>query len=125
MSQDRTILVTGGAGFIGVNAAEVFINHGWHVILLDNLSRKGTDINRKYLLQKYPTECDFVHADVRYNPYRLLRAVESCQVVLHLAAQVSVTTSVVNPREDFDINAGGTFNLLEAVREAGNRPLVI
>ena len=125
MPTKKTILVTGGAGFIGVNAAEAFIQDGWHVILLDNLSRKGTDLNLQYLLGRYAGECEFVHADVRSDPYRLLRAVESCEVVLHLAAQVAVTTSVVNPREDFDINARGTFNVLEAVREAGNRPLFI
>ena len=122
---DRTVVITGGVGFIGVNAAEAFIRDGWHVILFDNLSRKGTDLNLRYLRQKYPTQCEFVLGDVRYDPFTLLRAVGRAELVLHLAAQVAVTTSIVRPIEDFEINARGTFNVLEAVRESGNKPLVI
>ena len=122
---NRTVLITGGAGFIGVNAAEAFIREGWHVILFDNLSRKGTDLNLRYLRQKYPTECEFVQGDVRYDSFSLLHAVGRAEMVLHLAAQVAVTTSIVRPVEDFQINAHGTFNVLEAVRESGNKPLVI
>jgi len=108
-----------------VNAAEAFIRDGWHVILFDNLSRKGTDLNLRYLQQKFPSECEFVPGDVRFDHFPLLHAVGRAEVVLHLAAQVAVTTSITRPVEDFEINARGTFNVLEAVRESGNKPLVI
>ncbi len=121
----KTVVITGGAGFIGVNAAESLIRDGWYVVLFDNLSRKGTDLNLRYLRQKYPDQCEFVLGDVRYDHYGLLNTVGRADLVLHLAAQVAVTTSITRPIEDFDINARGTFNLLEAVRESGNKPLVI
>jgi len=121
----KTIVITGGAGFIGVNAAESFIREGWYVILLDNLSGKGTDLNLRYLQRKYSSQCEFVQADIRYDSFSLLRAVDRAELVLHLAAQVAVTTSIIRPIEDFEINARGTFNVLEAVRESGNRPMVI
>jgi CDP-paratose 2-epimerase len=121
----RTVVITGGAGFIGVNAAEAFIRDGWHVIVFDNLSRKGSDLNRRYLEQMFPTHCEFVLGDVRYDSFSLLHALERAELVLHLAAQVAVTTSIVHPIEDFEINARGSFNVLEAVRESGNKPLVI
>jgi CDP-paratose 2-epimerase len=123
--QTRTAVITGGAGFIGVNAAEAFIRDGWHVILFDNLSRKGTDLNLRYLRQRFPADCEFVLGDVRYDYFSLLRAVGRAELVLHLAAQVAVTTSVARPIEDFEINARGTFNVLEAIRESGNEPLLI
>ena len=118
-------MITGGAGFIGVNAAEAFIRDGWRVILFDNLSRKGTELNLRYLRQKYPAECEFVLGDTRYDYFSLLHTVARAELVLHLAAQVAVTTSIVRPIEDFEINARGSFNVLEAVRESGNKPLVI
>lgn len=121
----KTVLITGGAGFIGVNAAEAFIRDGWHVIIFDNLWRKGTDLNLRYLRQKFPTDCDFIQGDVRYDSISLLHAVARAELVLHLAAQVAVTTSIVRPIEDFEINARGSFNVMEAVRESGNKPLVI
>ena len=93
----RTVVVTGGAGFIGVNAAEAFIRDGWHVILFDNLSRKGTDLNLRYLQQSFPTECEFVLGDIRYDYFPLLHAVGRAELVLHLAAQVAVTTSMFAP----------------------------
>ena len=121
----RTAVITGGAGFIGVNAAEAFIRDGWKVIVFDNLSRKGTDLNLRYLQQKFPAQVEFIAGDVRYDCFPLLHAVRRAELVLHLAAQVAVTTSIVRPVEDFEINARGAFNVLEAVREAGNKPLVI
>ncbi len=121
----KTVVITGGAGFIGVNAAESFIRDGWHVVLFDNLWRKGTDLNLRYLRQNYPDQCEFVLGDVRYDYYSLLQTMGRADLVLHLAAQVAVTTSITRPVEDFEINARGTFNMLEAVRESGNKPLVI
>ena len=111
----KTILITGGAGFIGVNSASKFAAKGWNVVILDNLSRKGAKLNLEWVQQQYSIE--FSHVDIR-EPKELNRVLKTYKpdVLLHLAAQVAVTTSVTNPREDFDINALGTFNLLEAVR---------
>jgi CDP-paratose 2-epimerase len=111
-----SILVTGGAGFIGVNSARYFADRGWKVTILDNLSRKGTEKNLQWL-QTLCSGINFYHVDIRN--YESLSSVVNEQkpdMILHLAAQVAVTTSYKDPREDFDINALGSFNVLEAVR---------
>ncbi len=112
----KKILITGSAGFIGVNSAIHFANNSWQVIALDNLSRPGAEDNLNWLNQQAKVE--FIKADIRDSD-SIERIVKTHQpdVLLHLAAQVAVTTSVVNPREDFQINALGTFNLLEAIRQ--------
>src|SRR6266850_3295602 len=112
----RRILITGGAGFLGVNAAVRMIDDGWHVTLLDNLSRPGTERNLRWLLTEYPTETTFVKEDVR-NSSGLNDHVKGQDAILHLAGQVAVTTSLVDPVTDFDVNARGTLNLLEATRK--------
>lgn len=112
---ERRVLITGGAGFLGVNTAAHMIKHGWHATLLDNLSRPGTERNLKWLLTRYPTRTTFVKEDVR-NAGALAEHVKDQDAILHLAAQVAVTTSLVDPDSDFDVNARGTLNLLEAVR---------
>ena len=110
------ILITGGAGFIGCNSADHFLKQGHEVVLYDNLSRKGGPSNVEWLRQHHGDRLRLIQADVRtYDP--LAAAVAGTDVVLHLASQVAVTTSVENPREDFEINALGTFNVLEAVRQ--------
>jgi len=114
-SHGRRILITGGAGFLGINAAAHLIKDGWHVTLLDNLSRPGTERNLKWLLTRHPDRTTFVKEDVR-NAAALAAHVTDQDAVLHLAAQVAVTTSLVDPSTDFDINARGTVNVLEAVR---------
>ena len=110
-----SILITGGAGFIGVNSAHHFASRGWQVTIADNLSRRGTEDNLAWLQSR--AHVAFHRVDVRDAAAiaNVVRAVQP-DVVLHLAAQVAVTTSVTNPREDFEINALGTFNVLEAVR---------
>lgn len=111
----KRVLITGGAGFVGCNAAHYFGERNWSVTVLDNLSRAGTDKNLEWL--KGETEFDFAKADVRDR-----RAVDEIvssgkfEAVIHLAAQVAVTTSVTDPRADFEANALGTFNMLDAVR---------
>jgi CDP-paratose 2-epimerase len=112
----KSILITGGAGFIGVNSADHFARKGWDVAVLDNLSRRGGEDNLRWLRERTPVR--FERADVR-DAAACERVVAGTrpEVVLHLAAQVAVTTSVTNPREDFEINALGTFNMLEAVRK--------
>jgi CDP-paratose 2-epimerase len=111
------ILITGVAGFIGTNAAAAFMDDGWHVVGCDNLSRPGCARNLEWLRGKQGT-FTFVHVDIRsaQNVMDLVRDHRDVQAVLHLAGQVAVTTSVVDPRTDFEINALGTLNLLESVR---------
>jgi CDP-paratose 2-epimerase len=112
---DRRALISGGAGFLGINAAHHLIKQGWHVTILDNLSRPGTERNLKWLLTRFPNRLTFVKEDVR-NAAALPPHVRDQDAVLHLAAQVAVTTSLVDPETDFDVNARGTLNMLEAVR---------
>ncbi|MBI4114348.1 MAG: GDP-mannose 4,6-dehydratase [Candidatus Niyogibacteria bacterium] len=119
------ILITGGAGFIGINTAAHFIRRGWQVTLLDNLSRKGTDINLKWLSREHQKHFSFIKADVRYDQKVLDREVARHDAVIHLAAQVAVTTSIADPRADFEINILGTFNVLEAARKAKTPPVVL
>ena len=111
----KSILITGGAGFIGVNAARHFHQRGWAVTILDNLSRPGASDNLDWLRRQQ--QARFEHADVRdfHVMERIINELRP-SAVLHLAAQVAVTTSVTNPREDFENNALGTFNVLDAVR---------
>lgn len=119
------ILVTGGAGFIGCNIAKSYLDKGWEVAVLDNLSRKGTQANLDWL--KSLGKIEFHHEDIR-NYEGIKKAIAKSgkiDIIHHMAAQVAVTTSVTDPRSDFDINALGTFNLLEAVRALGIDPVII
>jgi CDP-paratose 2-epimerase len=109
------ILITGGCGFIGCNAAARFATLGHRTTLLDNLSRPCTDLNLAWLQQQ--AQFNFVNADVRdARAVNELMREGRFDVVLHLAAQVAVTTSVKDPLNDFQINACGTFNVLDALR---------
>src|SRR5258708_1485596 len=114
-ARERRVLITGGAGFLGVNAAVRLIADGWHVTLLDNLSRPGTERNLKWLITKHPARTTFVKEDVR-NAFALPQHVKNQDAILHLAGQVAVTTSLLDPITDFEVNAAGTLNVLEAVR---------
>ena len=109
------IFITGGAGFIGVNSADHFLRQGHEVVVFDNLSRRGGPANLAWLQDNHNGRLTFIQGDIR-NYDALAAAIGGAEVVLHLASQVAVTTSVQNPREDFEINALGTFNVLEAVR---------
>ncbi len=111
----KHVLITGGAGFIGCNAARYFGQRNWQVTVLDNLSRVGTESNLTWL--KDETEFEFAKVDVR-DTAAVNKVVSETKpdAIIHLAAQVAVTTSVTDPRMDFDVNALGTFNLLDAVR---------
>jgi CDP-paratose 2-epimerase len=117
------ILITGGAGFIGSHLAEHFARLGHRIAIFDNLSRRGTEHNLAYLKEKIPN-LEFLRGEVR-DAAAIAAAARGREAVFHLAAQVAVTTSVVNPREDFEINALGTFNTLEAARNAGTNPIFI
>jgi len=119
-------IVTGGAGFIGSNTALRLLESGHKVVVLDNLSRAGSPRNLEWL-QEAGGDLEFIRQDVRdfEGLRRALKPHCSAEVVLHFAAQVAVTTSVTDPRQDFEINALGTFNLLEALRAEQMEPTVL
>jgi CDP-paratose 2-epimerase len=109
------VLITGGAGFIGSNAARRFRALGHEVVLFDNLSRPAARYNLRWLQGLHP-DVRFIQGDVRNENDLRIVGEESFDAILHLAAQVAVTTSIVDPVEDWGANALGTFRLLEAVR---------
>jgi CDP-paratose 2-epimerase len=119
------VLITGGAGFIGVNLAHHLLNQGYKVIIYDNLSRPGVEMNLEWLLENNDKNNIWVElADVR-NYYSLKKVVEHATMVFHLAAQVAVTTSLEDPLHDFEVNLRGTFNILEAIRNSTHQPPII
>ncbi len=109
-------MITGGAGFIGVNAAARLLRMGYDVGVLDDLSRPGARENLQWLQGQGKFEFHRVDVTNAEDVESAFRAGSAADVVLHLAAQVAVTTSVVDPRRDFQVNALGTFNVLEVVR---------
>jgi len=120
------IFITGGAGFIGCNVADFHLRRGDRVVIFDNLSRKGTETNLAWLQENHGGDrLTFVRGDVRDFAALCASLPPDAARVYHLAAQVAVTTSVADPREDFEINALGTFNLLEAVRARAPQALVL
>lgn len=120
----RPVLVTGGAGFIGCNIADALLAKGEEVIVFDNLSRPGVSSNVDWLRDRHGRRAVLHAADIR-DTSALAEAAGSAASVIHLAAQVAVTESLVYPIEDFTINAGGTLHLLEALRHKGEpTPLV-
>ena len=115
------ILITGGAGFIGCNLAEASIRAGHQVTIFDNLSRQGSQANLDWLRNAFGDSFRFIAGDIRDYPATLAAAAGQ-EGIYHLAAQTAVTTSVTDPRPDFEINALGTFNVLEAARACRARP---
>ncbi|MDP0501769.1 MAG: NAD-dependent epimerase/dehydratase family protein [Verrucomicrobiota bacterium JB022] len=113
---EEYVLVFGGSGFIGSNVAEHFLNQGEKVLVFDNLSRAGAENNLNDLLARYGDRLRVELSDVR-NRFAVADAVAGAKAVFNFSAQVAVTTSLVNPRDDFEINVGGTLNILEAIRQ--------
>lgn len=118
------VLVTGGAGFIGSNVTHRLLSQGHEVSIYDNLSRRGAEKNVAWLQENHKDRFTVMQGDVR-DYASVVQAVKTCEVVYHLAAQVAVTWSVADPRQDFDINALGTLNVLEAARQCSEAPIVL
>lgn len=116
----RPVVITGGAGFIGSNLANRLLGLGKPVLIFDNLSRAGVERNLAFLRERHGARVEVVIADIR-DASQVKAAVRRASAVYHLAAQVAVTTSLDDPRTDFEINAGGTLNVLEALRECNRQ----
>jgi CDP-paratose 2-epimerase len=120
-----TVLVTGGAGFIGSNLSMSFLRDGYRLIVVDALLRSGSEHNLAWLRKNdRDGNLTFIHGDVR-NAEVMRQAATDADIIFHFAAQVAVTSSVDDPRVDFESNALGTFNVLEAARQNGRNPIVV
>ncbi len=121
----RRILITGGAGFIGTNATAYFLKKNNQVTIFDNFSREGSKKNIIFLRKNFKKNFKIVKGDVRIFNKKLINLINASDVVIHLAGQVAVTTSVIDPITDFDINVRGTINILEAIRLVKKKPILI
>jgi CDP-paratose 2-epimerase len=121
---EKRVLITGGAGFIGTNLADRLLSEGHEVIVYDDLSRQGVEQNAAWLRKKHGDKVRIEVSDIR-DASRLKSAVRSADHVFHFAAQVAVTTSLLEPRNDYEVNIGGTLNLLEAIRSVDNPPSLV
>jgi len=117
-------LVTGGAGFIGTNLVQRLAKSGLDVVVLDNFSRAGVQNNARWLSGTLGNRVRIVRGDVR-NAEQVLEVVQGASQVFHFAAQVAVTTSLSDPAADFEINARGTLNVLEAIRRQPEPPTLL
>jgi CDP-paratose 2-epimerase len=118
-------LVTGGAGFIGSNYVHRLVSRGERVTVFDNFSRGGAKRNLEWLHGAFGKDAfNVVVGDVR-DASLITEAARDADVIVHLAGQVAVTTSVNDPRDDFESNALGTFNTLEAARLSGRNPIFL
>ena len=121
----KNYFITGGAGFIGSNYVSRLLERGEKVTIYDNLSRAGAPRNLAWLREKFgETAFQMTVGDVR-DAALLTTSSRTADVIVHLASQVAVTTSVTHPREDFEINALGTFNVLEAARLNERKPVIL
>ena len=112
------VLITGGAGFIGSNLADRLASAGCEVVVFDALARAGVERNLAWLQMRHPGRILHVAADVR-DADAVTAAAEGTDAIFHLAAQVAVTSSLSDPRDDFGVNLTGTLNVLEAARAGG------
>lgn len=120
----KRVLITGGAGFVGTNLAAHLASSGVRVRVFDNLSRHGVEQNAEWLTKQFGSDVTIEQADVR-DADRVTSAVGDADAVFHLAAQVAVTTSLDDPCEDFEVNARGTLNILEACRSQTVPPMLL
>lgn len=123
-TDEKYTVITGGSGFIGTNVARHYLMLGKPVMIFDNLSRAGVEQNLQWLINKYGRDVKIEIADIR-NEHAVQNAVKNAEQIFHFAAQVAVTTSLVNPREDFEINARGTLNILNAMTYLETPPSLV
>lgn len=125
---DRVVLVTGGAGFIGSNVVHHLATRGWRVVVIDNCSRPGVERNARWLTETHGPLVEIVRVDLRDRAAVaacLSRLGDTIAGVFHFAAQVAVTSSVIDPADDFAVNVAGTMHLLEALRQLPVPPPLI
>ncbi|MSU89209.1 NAD-dependent epimerase/dehydratase family protein [Rhodobacteraceae bacterium 2CG4] len=120
----RPVVITGGSGFIGANLADSYLSDGREVVIYDNLSRPGVERNLHWLSTRHGARVHAASDDLR-DEQALRTAVADAEAVFHLAAQTAVTTSLEQPIDDFEVNARGTLNLLEALRATGRKVPVV
>jgi CDP-paratose 2-epimerase len=120
----RPVLITGGAGFIGSNLADRFAREGHDVLVYDALTRPGVEDNLAWLKKRHPQKVSAAIGDIR-DEAATADAVADAQAVFHMAAQVAVTTSLADPREDFEVNVRGTLNVLDALRRRDDPPPLV
>ena len=120
----RPTLITGGAGFIGTNMAHHLASRGGRVLIFDNLSRAGVERNWQWLRETHGANVELIQEDIR-DDKAVRAAVSGVGLIYHFAAQVAVTTSLDDPVADFEINARGTLNLLEAARAQSVAPTLV
>jgi CDP-paratose 2-epimerase len=125
-------LITGGCGFVGSNLAASLLEDGHEVVALDNLSRFGSTDNLAWLRERASRpgagRLTFAHADTRSRSDvddALERHAAGLTAVAHVAGQVAMTTSIERPRHDFEVNAGGALNVLEAIRRFAPKVAVL
>src|SRR4051812_10201436 len=123
-TNEKYILITGGAGFVGVNLADRLLSEGRSVMIFDNLSRAGVQRNLDWLKDKYSSRLQVMISDIR-DREAVKQAVDGAEHIFHFAAQVAVTSSLVDPFHDFEVNAFGTLNLLEAIRNTPHQPSLV
>lgn len=117
-------LITGGCGFIGSNLAAEVLKRGEELVVFDNLFRFGSSMNLRWLQKQ--GEFKYYPYDIRnLNDIEIVIKEEKPDVVFHLAGQVAMTTSITNPRLDFEINALGTFNLLDSIRKYSPNTMIL
>lgn len=124
LKSEKVVLVTGGAGFIGSNLADSLLSEGEQVLLLDNLSRPGTEKNLRWLVSRHPKRLQVEVGDIR-DAEVVRRLVKRAHTVYHLAAQAAVTSSLKEPQLDLAVNVLGTLNVLEAARSQAEPPVVL
>jgi CDP-paratose 2-epimerase len=122
--KEKYVLITGGAGFVGTNLAKRLLEDGKRVLILDNLSRAGVERNLQGLLDAYPGLLEIYVGDIR-DLQTVKHLMKGAHQVFHFAAQVAVTTSLAFPINDFEINACGILNVLEAIRAQVNPPPLV
>ncbi len=127
--REMKLVITGGAGFIGSHTAEYFARKGNEVTVIDNLSRarllrSGLNMNRNWKYLDSVVKVKKIMGDVSTRP-NVLSSVQDCDVVIHTAAQTAVTSSLVDPIMDMQVNLGGTINVLEAARKARSNPFIV